>query len=268
MLPGILFFCPLVLAGTPALDLAGELLAEGRWREAHREARRVLAAEPENERALLLAAMSGERAGVNASDYPALLGHLTAEAQDPAVRAMAAYEAGRAAWRAGDRVAAWSYYAQAFQGAVDRELFLRSGCALFLLRREQPALGVDQPALLDQLATCRNLWTWELRDEVRVTTSERTRLAARPAQWVVSFYRSQIGPAIGHRCSLHPSCSAYFLEASREHGFLGVPLIGDRLVREPGVVAAAEKPVETNGTIRFADPVSDHVRNAAKEVKP
>lgn len=268
MLPGILFFCSLARAGTPALDLAGELLAEGRWQEAHREARRVLSAEPENERALLLAAMSGERAGVTGSDYPALLTHLAAEAGDPGVRAMAAYEAGRLAWQVGDRTNAWRFYAQSFQGASDRGLFLRSGCALFLLRREDPELGKDHPALLDQLATCRNLWTWELRDEVRVTAQERTRLVARPAQWVVAFYRSQIGPAIGHRCSLQPSCSAYFLEASREHGLLGVPLIGDRLVREPGVVAAAANPVATNGLVRFADPVSDHVRKPPKEAKP
>ena len=260
---GILFSFGLVAAQAQAPDLAAELMAEGNWLGARREALRVLIAHPDQERALLLTAVSGLRGrpedGGWTNDLRRLV-HLAAEASDTGVRSLAAYEAGRASWQAEDRASAWHLYARAFQSAPDRDLFLRSGCALFLLRQEQEELGRDQPALLNQLATCRNLWRWDLRDEVRPVRGSKSRVTARPAEWIVSFYRKQIGPAIGHRCSLHPSCSAYFLQASRAHGLLGVPLIADRLVREPGVVSAGERPLLTNGVLRFEDPLSDHVR--------
>jgi len=80
-----------------------------------------------------------------------------------------------------------------------------------------------------------------------------------PGELIVSFYRSQIGPAIGNRCTLEPSCSTYFLQACRKYGWLGFPMIGDRLLREPGVVKAGEKPVLVNGTWRYSDPIEDHM---------
>lgn len=268
---GILFLWAGLPTQARSLELAVELVAEGNWREARREALRVLMEQPDHERALLLAAMSGVRAygfTPGRTNDLARLRHLAEAAAEAEVRSMAAYEAGRGFWQLGDREQAWTWYARAFQAAPDRALFLRSGCALFLLRREQEDLGRDQPALLNQLATCRNLWRWELRDEVRPDSTTATRVTARPAEWIVGFYRKQIGPAIGHRCSLHPSCSTYFLEASHEHGLLGVPLIADRLVREPGVVSAGERPVLTNGVVRYADPLSDHVRAEPAETKP
>ena len=255
------------------LELAVELMGEGNWKGARREALRELAFHPEDERALLLAATAGLRQAEASPSHDAkpassVLAHLAKEAAGREVRLMAGYELGRARWAQGDLAGAWQAYADVFQQAPDRETLLRSGCALFLLRREDETLGADQPALLNQLATCRNLWSFELRDEVRAGNVEKkSRLAARPGEWIVAFYRSQIGPAIGHRCSLQPSCSTYFLDASRQHGLLGVPLIADRLVREPGVVSAAAHPVPVNGTIRYADPLSDHVRTA-KESAP
>ncbi|MBN1268871.1 MAG: membrane protein insertion efficiency factor YidD [Kiritimatiellae bacterium] len=83
-------------------------------------------------------------------------------------------------------------------------------------------------------------------------------LGAKPGQWVVALYRHMVRPAIGARCSLEPSCSEYFFQASRKHGLLGFPLIADRLVREPSVVAAAEHPVHVRPGTQYADPVSDH----------
>lgn len=78
-----------------------------------------------------------------------------------------------------------------------------------------------------------------------------------PVRWIVGMYRRHIGPAIGARCSLVPSCSQYFLEAGNRYGWLAVPLIGDRLVREPSVVQCGEHPV-AGKTERYADPVEDH----------
>ncbi len=86
----------------------------------------------------------------------------------------------------------------------------------------------------------------------------RPALSSLPGRWVVSFYRTQIRPAIGHRCSLSPSCSEYFRLASERHGWLGVPLLADRLFREPGIVERAEIPVPHGRRIMWGDPLEDH----------
>lgn len=94
---------------------------------------------------------------------------------------------------------------------------------------------------------------------------ERPAPAARPrsvgslfARGVISFYRRFVGPAIGARCALEPSCSRYFLEASRKHGLLGLPMVADRFVREP-VESASDRLVRRpDGSWRHSDPVSDH----------
>lgn len=79
------------------------------------------------------------------------------------------------------------------------------------------------------------------------------------ARAVVSFYRFAVSPGIGSRCALEPSCSQYFLIASRRHGLLGLPMIADRFVREP-VASAPDRPVILNksGQPRHPDPVEDH----------
>ena len=76
---------------------------------------------------------------------------------------------------------------------------------------------------------------------------------------VVGFYRFAIGPAIGSRCALEPSCSRFFSISCRKHGWIGVPMTADRFVREP-VVSAPDRPwvVDANGNWRHPDPVDDH----------
>lgn len=86
------------------------------------------------------------------------------------------------------------------------------------------------------------------------------RLGSLPVVATVMFYRVTISSALGSRCSLSPSCSAYSLQAARERGWLGLPMTGDRLIREPSVVAKKTKVVTNSmGRILYADPVSDHV---------
>ena len=78
------------------------------------------------------------------------------------------------------------------------------------------------------------------------------------ARRVVGFYRLFVGPALGARCALEPSCSQYFLEASRRHGVFGLPMIADRFVREP-VASASDRWVRNaKGELKHPDPVSDH----------
>lgn len=85
-------------------------------------------------------------------------------------------------------------------------------------------------------------------------------LGAWPVKWMVGFYRMAVAPALGSRCVLDPSCSRYSLQAARERGWLGLPMTGDRLIREPSVVNEGAHPVtDVQGRVRYADPVSDHV---------
>jgi len=84
------------------------------------------------------------------------------------------------------------------------------------------------------------------------------RMATLPARAIVAFYRKFVGPAIGARCVLEPSCSRYFLEACRRHGLLGFPMIADRFVREPPESHSDRLVRRPDGTWRHADPVSDH----------
>ena len=79
------------------------------------------------------------------------------------------------------------------------------------------------------------------------------------ARWVVAFYRFAIGPALGSRCALEPSCSRFFSRSCRKHGWLGVPMTADRFVREP-VVSADDRPWvrDASGHWRHPDPVEDH----------
>lgn len=94
----------------------------------------------------------------------------------------------------------------------------------------------------------------------RAKTSQSWPLGAFPVRIMVGFYRAFVGPILGHRCILEPSCSRYSLQAARERGWLGLPMTGDRLIREPSVVAARERVViNSQGEIRIADPLSDHI---------
>ena len=89
-------------------------------------------------------------------------------------------------------------------------------------------------------------------------TPQRHGPGAAFARAVVRFYRGFIASAIGARCVLEPSCSQYFLEASRKHGILGIPMIADRFVREPPE-SHSDRLIRTkNGQWRHHDPVEDH----------
>lgn len=89
------------------------------------------------------------------------------------------------------------------------------------------------------------------------------RVGAWPIKGVVAFYRVVFAPVVGVRCVLVPSCSQYAQDAAVQYGWLGVPMTGDRLVREPSVILNAERPM-TNayGQILYADPVSGHIGTA------
>ncbi len=78
------------------------------------------------------------------------------------------------------------------------------------------------------------------------------------AQWPIRLYQTQIGPAIGQRCSMHPSCSAYCAEAIARYGWIGIPMTTDRLIRETDHVNHRLHPIAINGVERYYNPVDAH----------
>lgn len=259
--PGIFFFGLSLAAAAAPLDLAADLFAEGQWAAARTEARRVQthAVAAEADRARLLAAISALRLNPGDESARADLAALwQAPAADLETRCMAAYEFGLADWAAGGAQAP-AALEFAFLQTRQVPLFWRAGCSLYFYLKADRRLRKEKAAVWQSLQSCRDAWPLEVWRECRPRRPAGHSLGSRPGKWIVQFYRAQIAPAIGARCDLEPSCSEYFQQASRAHGLLGIPLMADRFVREPSVVAAKEKPVEMpGGGIRYADPVSDH----------
>jgi putative component of membrane protein insertase Oxa1/YidC/SpoIIIJ protein YidD len=247
-------------AAGPA-DLPAELFAEGRWQDCLRECRRATVEAPEQAAPQVLAAVAGLRLGHRDSKtlqhLAALAGNTTTLSAD--LRAFAAFELGRVRWQQGDATNAFGWTHGAFRQAEQPELFARAGCLLAEILRRFPGLGKGEAALFQTLETCRPLWTPEVvRDALGPPPGGAFAAEARPVQWIVALYRAGIRPALGNRCSLTPSCSEYFLLAGKKHGLLAFPIVADRLVREPGVVQAAEHPVHRDERLLYADPLADH----------
>jgi len=247
-----LFFC--VAAGRAQLPLARELLEEQDWPAARRKAQRVLQRQPDHAAARLMAALAGMR--LDPSSEPALLA-LEAAARHAALpadlRPPAAEEIGAARARRGEDAAAYPWLKEAFLASAAAPAFGRRAALLAALLERNPALAAADPALALQAAAAA------ARAAPAPDAPPRPpSWAARFAEAIVAGYRCGVAPAIGHRCSLDPSCSEYFRQAGRRHGWLALPLIADRLVREPGVVAQGRKPVAAAGAVRYADPLADH----------
>ena len=258
-LPGILFFFGLI-AHVAAIELAVDLFAEGDWIACRRECKRMLVQKPDDETRRLLDAVCWLRLTNDNASILSALGFLAQSATNADIRAMAAYELGRIRWSAGDSTNAFVFLRQAFVETSTQDLFLRAGCSLDLLVRDFPILEKKDTPLFQSLKTSRVLWTPALVKECVLEQEPSAGLLSRPGQWVVSFYREMIRPAIGSRCALEPSCSEYFRQASLKHGLLGWPIQADRFIREPSVVQAAERPipVQDEDGVRYDDPISDH----------
>ncbi len=249
--------CPHPPAPETPPPLAVALFAEGDWRACRAECLRQLAAGAAIPATRLLAATCAARLGAPAATA-ALAAVLAAGDTPPAVAAMASLELGRAHLAAGNPDAAIAPFRAAFTQTDDQGVSLRAGFHLYQLLDPRPDAFSDEAALALQLASCRPLWTARIRDDCRMPSNERRRLLTRPAEWLIGFYRHQIGPAIGDRCSLVPSCSQYAIQALSRHGLSGIPIMGDRFIREPSVVAARENQVLIHGKRYYRDPLEDH----------
>ena len=240
------------------LQLATDLFAGGQWADCHRECLRQLAETPGDETAMLLSTASQLGLTNESPQVLAALRSLSTSAESRNVRAMAAFELGRAEWIRRDGAAAFVFLSQAYSEAGDLELSLRVGCSLDLLRKDFPNLGKKNYAFFQTLEASRALWTPEVIKECSVNPKSDRGFLSKPGEWVVAFYRAQMRSALGPRCPLLPSCSEYFLLASEKHGLLALPMIADRFTREPSVMKSAERPIPVGEHIRFYDPLSDH----------
>lgn len=250
---GILFLFPAspVLANT---QLLCELMAETNWPAVLVESRRVLQTDPADETARL-----GEALALPAGAADTTLRDLADSARSPDIRARAAYDLGARAQASGDASNAWRYLRIAFLAGGPEEITLKSAWRMSRLRTP-PSVAYDA-VLAGQLRTvmaCVGRLTRRACETENRAIRPRRSLFSLPAQGIVAFYRTAIAPAIGSRCSLTPSCSAYFGEAGRKHGLMAFPMIADRLVREPSTVAAGAHPVRDGQRTRCADPVAAH----------
>ena len=241
-----------------SLALAADLFAESNWPACRLECRRQLQESPAAPgSARLLKALAEQRMGLDSREALRVL------AEDPAVPPTVAltarYEWARAMWRAGDWRSAFDAFRQVFDKTEVTALAVRAGCSLALILNQHAELARKYPEVKPQVRTLRALYTWDIIDECRMAPARASdSWWGLPGQWGIAFYRSQIRPALGDRCSLSPNCSEYSRQAFQKHGVLGLALTADRFFREPGVVAAAEHPVDVKGKWCYADPLSDH----------
>ena len=206
-------------------------------------------------RAALVGELLEEGAAAEAADETRAL---VAEAPS-ATNALAVFAAELALCRASAEDAA-----EAFRTARDPRVFHVAGALLTLHFQRDRAFRERNDRLAGQVALCRGSWSdkdWaEARDLFAKSVPLRPArgMGAWLAAGVVGFYRLCVGPALGDRCVLEPSCSRYYLEASRRHGLLGIPMTADRFVREPVASNSKRRIRMPDGSWRHPDPVSDH----------
>ncbi len=240
------------------LALAEDLFRKEEWELCHRECRRALldGVQPA-ERFALLSATSSVRTGATPEQAIPLYQAIIAANRDPQVTAIASYELGRQQWQLDQPAEAFDSFATAFNNTTNSSLFLHSACSLFLLMKEHPELQEGHEALVSQINTSRDRWFGALFSQCAKPTVSPAN--ANAPGWFIRFYRSQVSPAIGDRCNLEPSCSEYYRQAKVKHGWLAIPMIGDRFFREPEANNLKREPlVMEDGHIRYRDPVEYH----------
>jgi putative component of membrane protein insertase Oxa1/YidC/SpoIIIJ protein YidD len=260
ILSGILFSLSPLMTFAAETRLAEQFYQEEDWSTCIQESQRVLCQSPSNENALLLYDLASLRAGqTNLHVHLSSLTSLARHAQSLEVRAMAANEAAWILARQRRFQEAWPLAEQAFLSTTSTPLFLSSGALLQEILTRQPKLVTPSDSIRMQMETCAQLfYNAPIPPESVVPNTTHTSLLSLPGQWIVSFYRGAIRPALGARCSMKPHCSEYFLLATRKHKLLAIPMIADRLVREPSVVSAGLHALQESGTTVYEDPVENH----------
>ncbi len=243
-----------------SVQLAEELFDEANWPAAQLEARRVASQNALDEKAAVIEAAAILRQTPADVAAFALITSLASNAALGEVRAWAMSECGFTLWARQDLGQAMELLTWAHQHSTNPVVRGRTSFGACILLSRTTVSPEIRTYWREHLVNSLPTWTQEIRrtSAIRPGRSGRT-IWSWPGEMLTAFYRGQIAPAIGSRCTLEPSCSEYFRQACRKHGWLGFPMIGDRFIREPSVVRDAEKPVRLRGSIRFADSVDAHV---------
>ncbi len=258
-----IFFClpQVVSAEVSLLELVRELYEEKDWHYCEIESRRLLAIAPGNSEVKLLCAQAilwQGRLDTNMFWELALDLNNHYDIRSEAFYSLALIASAREDFDA------------AFQSAKDAFLLARTNPVLLyaaqmvVKNRWYAKTDVDFEAI-KQAKTVLKLYDVKLDEIDKVInqfidhSEQKKGLSTKLGNAFISFYRKNIRPAIGDRCSLVPSCSEYTKQAFWKHGMLALPMMADRFYREPGVVSRAEKVVEmADGRVLFADPLEDH----------
>lgn len=249
---GILLF----VSCSRAADLATELFTEQQWEGALREAHRVLLHTPTSDAHRLISAVCNVRLGRHRKLATQTLAKLHTDSTHDTIREHAAFEHALLQLENNNPTSAFDSFAVCFLNTRHKDRLGHSAYQLARLAKRHPALQGRHPSLLLQINSARNLWTPTPPN--RAAPPPAGGGCTAPGRLVVWFYRTVVGPCLGQRCLLHPSCSAYFLQAAHQHGLLAFPLFAERLYREPGLTDRREHPIQVNGRTRYADPLSDH----------
>ena len=249
-----LFFAPAVRAHPV---LTRQLMEEGDWEHARREALRDLSSDPMDATAQFTAAIcAGIESGAVMEARPQLEPLTTST--NTWVAASAHFALGHLDLAAGEVKAATEHLTATFLHSSDSVLAEQ---AAVVLAKPQSG-GAASPSILEQAQAMVSEGVapaprWVAAWVLAAHRQKRSSLGA--AAMLTGFYKTQISPAIGSRCPMHPSCSSYFRQASDRHGFwTAVPMIGDRFVREPHHYKHRIRPVNVRGLEKSFDPLEYH----------
>ncbi|MFW6152313.1 MAG: membrane protein insertion efficiency factor YidD [Verrucomicrobiota bacterium] len=251
------------------LDLAESLFEEGSWEICLRECRCVLAQSPSNDLARLFMDVCNLRLGRHKQpSIESLRDLITGNTLSRRHKTMAAFECGEALKAEGKEKDALKYLSDSFYQTRNKSLAAKSASSIKSILDSKAGREMENNSLRIQIETVLTSSGGRVRMPAAAPDMQST---GKIGELIVWLYREAISPALGQRCSLYPSCSEYFLRASRKHGLLGFPIQADRFVREPGVVQSKTKPVVCGNIIKYADPLSDHdfwLRNNKSEKTP
>jgi putative component of membrane protein insertase Oxa1/YidC/SpoIIIJ protein YidD len=174
------------------------------------------------------------------------------------IRILSAYEYGREKWKTEKPEEAFNALTFTFYNTSNPELFILSGFSLFQFAQDYPKYKKEHPSLYMQINSSRDLWNAKYLNRTKIDSHRKDGLITKAGKGFISFYRTQIGPAIGERCVLQPSCSEYFKRNINKHGIVAVPMQADRFCREPDESHKSDNIVIINDKIKHTDPITNH----------
>jgi uncharacterized protein len=119
--------------------------------------------------------------------------------------------------------------------------------------------GLLIAALISQHTAAHALDSLDERGPMAAEKSEKASKPLPPLIYPVYFFQKYLSGADSDRCPMHPSCSAYCVDALRKHGaLLGWIMTCDRLIRCGRDELKRSPPVRVNGKPRCYDPVANN----------